>query len=344
MQILQIIEVGIGIALIYLLFSLLATSTAEALAGLLDSRARTLRLLISGLLKGSNAGEDAKTQVAKLYAHPLIKAVTASGLLGRNPSYLSGDTLLASVIAEYRDRSLADQVVMHVESIKSAIDGLPADSPIRFILQEAWRRCEERGEDFQRQFDRWYEEFENRVKGYYRQQTQAVLLVLSVLIAGSLNVDTIAIVRQLSSDPSARVAAVKQAEAVLSEMQKHEPNAKKPDLPATGKPGSAAVPGAPKESTPAGSGVSMADAELSMNLDLLRASGLPLGWDQWQPRRDGAHGIAAWQYIEKAIGILLTALAMMLGAPFWFDMLKRLFEVRSVGLSILERTSRRSGK
>jgi hypothetical protein len=43
----------------------------------------------------------------------------------------------------------------------------------------------------------------------------------------------------------------------------------------------------------------------------------------------------AWLY--KYLGILITALATMQGAPYWFDILKKLINVRSSGVNPAEK-------
>jgi hypothetical protein len=64
--------------------------------------------------------------------------------------------------------------------------------------------------------------------------------------------------------------------------------------------------------------------------------GLPIGWDTgddpqrkwpgWHWKRDGGW----WDQIYwHGLGWLLTALAISLGAPFWFDVLNKFIVVRS---------------
>ncbi len=52
---------------------------------------------------------------------------------------------------------------------------------------------------------------------------------------------------------------------------------------------------------------------------------LPLGWGSQQALADG------WSYIAKIFGLLITAAALMLGAPFWFDLLSKFVNIRGAG-------------
>lgn len=69
------------------------------------------------------------------------------------------------------------------------------------------------------------------------------------------------------------------------------------------------------------------------------STGLPLGWT----RADGValgvvpltwpwHWHLNWKLLlRKLLGVLLTALAISLGAPFWFDMLNKVINIRAAG-------------
>src|SRR5215471_5131565 len=67
--------------------------------------------------------------------------------------------------------------------------------------------------------------------------------------------------------------------------------------------------------------------QLRQHLDELANRGLPLGWggDKVLSSREAG----AWA--TKLAGLLLTALAASLGAPFWFDLVNKLINVRSTG-------------
>lgn len=57
--------------------------------------------------------------------------------------------------------------------------------------------------------------------------------------------------------------------------------------------------------------------------DQLSTLGLPLGWDGWPS------GFTNW--VSTAIGLVLTSAAVSLGAPFWFDSLGKLANLRNAG-------------
>ena len=57
---------------------------------------------------------------------------------------------------------------------------------------------------------------------------------------------------------------------------------------------------------------------------------IPLGWDFEGGPQDLPGGWEAW--VGKVIGLLLTAAAVSLGAPFWFDLLGKVARLRATGV------------
>lgn len=68
-------------------------------------------------------------------------------------------------------------------------------------------------------------------------------------------------------------------------------------------------------------------ATVEQQLDAARATALPLGWNG----ENVGDGSLVWVVLEKIAGILLTGAALMLGAPFWFDVLGKVARLRSSG-------------
>ncbi len=54
-------------------------------------------------------------------------------------------------------------------------------------------------------------------------------------------------------------------------------------------------------------------------------TGIPLGWEEFPSE--------SREWVSKIFGLFITALAVSMGAPFWFDMLKKVVNVRAGSLS-----------
>jgi hypothetical protein len=68
------------------------------------------------------------------------------------------------------------------------------------------------------------------------------------------------------------------------------------------------------------------DAGLKANIDEFRGYALPIGWNI---SRDRDWGSWAGFGFLSLVGWFITASAVSLGAPFWFDMLNKIIVVRS---------------
>jgi hypothetical protein len=135
----------------------------------------------------------------------------------------------------------------------------------------------------------------DRLSGIYKRLSQYVMLILGVLLAVSLNVDSVRVARVLWETPALRSALVADAEK------------------ATAPPASAA--GAPA----AVQQVEQQVGDIAQQVQKVQALNLPIGWSA---------GSFGWLTVP---GWLMTAAAVGLGAPFWFSLLQSLANMRNAG-------------
>ena len=165
-------------------------------------------------------------------------------------------------------------------------------------------------DDLRRAIEQWFDQGMSSVSGWYKRWTMAVQLGLGLALALTLNIDTVNIVRELSANDALRRSLAAQADAA----------ARQP------------VP----VGQAAGEGVSSTPLAISaQSVQALTGSGVPIGW------HDGAlykaqYGSAS-ALMLTIVGWLLTAIAGSLGAPFWFDLLKRVANLRASGPNPAER-------
>jgi len=57
---------------------------------------------------------------------------------------------------------------------------------------------------------------------------------------------------------------------------------------------------------------------------------IPIGWEKTN-LPESCFSLLSCEWWMKILGWILTALALSLGAPFWFDMLKKVMSIRNVG-------------
>ncbi len=306
----EILDVAIGLTLMFLLLSLVSSSIKEALETVMKYRARDLERGIHemfGTVEGKNL-------VALFYNHPLINGLfqgTYNPKDARNlPSYIPSKTFSLAVmdliwLSGKRDPK-GGPPSDPVADFKQAVTQMAGDSNLAGALLPL---IESAGNDIEKvraNIEHWYDSAMDRVSGWYKRRTQVIIAIIGLLLAAFMNIDTLGIARYLNTDQTSRSVLIERAQKLRD------------------------------AGLPADKG-SMTD--LSDPLGWIeRQGGLPLGWalereagqsdaDYDRDWRRPPKTITGWIY--KIGGLLFTVFAISLGAPFWFDVLNRIMVIRS---------------
>ncbi|HMQ64382.1 MAG TPA: hypothetical protein PKE06_27105 [Flavilitoribacter sp.] len=170
-------------------------------------------------------------------------------------------------------------------------------------------------------FKKQYNEIMDRATGWYKRSVQFILLIIGMVIAISFDADTFKIYANLTSNPQARQELLGLAESFVNE--------DKISVYTAGA-DTSAVADTAEVSRLKG----LVDSLLYNEIQNVPTP-LGLGWQsplsaQLKAAEDG--GQKAWRfYIYKLFGWIVTALAVSLGAPFWFDMLQKVIRIRNAG-------------
>jgi len=199
----------------------------------------------------------------------------------------------------------------------------------------------------------WYDSAMDRLVGWYKRKAQLVAFLIGLTLALILNVDSLTIAQAMWREPTLREAIVANAESYVAE---------NPDGAQTGEDG---------EVAPA----HLVIQDLQTSLSGLN---LPIGWtgtptpmDQvadcrpGDVTREGENGLQElfgvrindtcyplvntppfkgeyiYSWLSKLLGLLITGAAAAQGAPFWFDILKKIVNVRSAGVNPRDKEGRR---
>jgi hypothetical protein len=146
----------------------------------------------------------------------------------------------------------------------------------------------------QKSVEDWYNTGMDRVAGWYKRRTQIIIFVMGAVLCVLVNADCIDYAKRLSTDSSLRQSVVAMAEAT----------AKKDPSNDTSK--------APVD-------------QIKDYSKSLTGIGLPIGW----AHADGTSPDYMKDAPSHIMGWVLSAFAISLGAPFWFDMLNKIMVIRS---------------
>ncbi len=153
----------------------------------------------------------------------------------------------------------------------------------------------------------WYDSGMDRVSGWYKRHVQKITLTVAILAAIAVNADTINIATRLSYDATMRQSLVAAAQEY----------AKAPSATQSASIQTVAL------QTQDCQNMDTPECRVKRNLEEIQKPGLPIGW-----QRDALPG-SLFDWLSKILGLALTAFAVSLGAPFWFDMLNKIMVVRS---------------
>ena len=319
----EILDVAIGLALVFLLLSLICSALREIVEAWFKTRAVYLETGIFELLRRD------RSLVQAVYNHPMVAGLfkgdyVASKVTERKPHQstnlpayipaanfaqalldiaargrpapppavgapLAGESALIAGSVRQVDVS-GSLARVTVDNIRSTIQNIGQPDVQRVVLG-ALDRASGDINQAQMHIETWFNGAMDRVSGWYKRRTQAYLVLFGAVFAVAMNVDTIKIARFLYRNESARAALVEMAGTTVRDTSIQR---------AVGS---------------AGAGP-LTHRELLKELDELR---LPLGWGENRPK-----GL-----ILAIVGWLMTGVAVSLGAPFWFDLLNKFMVVRS---------------
>ncbi len=317
----EILDIAIGLILVYLLLSLICTVIREGLEAWTKTRAVHLERGIRALLhdpKGEDLAKD-------LYDHPLVSGLYRGSYepskIKKNGQMPVHQDLPTYIPAGNFARALLD-IVAHRSNPREETDDDSSNAPISLegirasakkISNESVRRAllfaiDTADGDFagaQANLEAWYNSAMDRVAGWYRRRTQYILLAVGLIVTVILNANTFMIANALSQDDALRQALVLEAGLIAHDTSRE---------------------------------AALRQADLRERYAELDRLGLPIGWADGWPGPEREEGQALWSYVGEnpwdgavapIVGWLITVLAISLGAPFWFDVLNKFMVIRS---------------
>jgi len=361
-----VLDIVISLVFIFLLYSLLATIIQEMIASAFHFRAKILERAIFRMLedetkfssrissifylfKKTGNGGDTASASSEFYQHPLIKFLGESKKSSR-PSYINRETFSKVLIDLLRGdqvkpgEDIRPLIQKALDESKTNWGGATISQETLRFLKSIWADAQGDVEKFRESLESWFDETMNRASGWYKKNTQFILFFTGLLIAITFNVDTVNLVGKLQKDPKLREQIVQQADAFAkahpgldqdiqqqkneidrlnSEIEKNSTSLK-PDSLASVKDQELANL-ANKKALQSKRDSLFQQADSLVKTDLKKTNDLlGIGWKTFN---GCSVDVTGW--LRTILGWLITALALSLGAPFWFDMLNKLMKVRS---------------
>lgn len=204
------VDLLIGLALLYLMTSVIASFLVEGLASYLNLRARGLQRFIGQLLEGRATAPSVAMWSRRFYAHPLIQSLhTPTARLdapGTPPSYIPASRYAAVVID-----LLAGQITgtapgspVTLDALKSQLAGMNLPGGLRASIQTALSAGASSLADLRKELETGFDASMERAAGWYKRRTQLFLFGFALALSAAFNLDSFYVANRLLKDPTLR--------------------------------------------------------------------------------------------------------------------------------------------
>lgn len=360
---------AIGMIVIYFFGALLVSSLQELVASILQWRAKHLEESILQLMLSRQVDDDslkkAKTIQRKIYENPLIQSmnqVSFSRLMTwnilkplltfnfvelsnnfkqiihfnreeektkiykkiystANPSYLEPENFATVIIEELSKEVMegGEMPSQKIEDFKKKIQGsqkLPKSlqGTLASLADRAATKVQQ-GENeilaFHKEIETWFNRSMQEASGVYKRNSQAFCFLLGFLLSVLLNLDSIQLYNRIIKDTSLRTALVNSASVIVKSSQTNG---------------------------------EINSAKLETNINNIVGNTLPINLITQQATnlvdcpKTKLNGCSITEgafnpkkVLQALIGWLITTIAIYMGAPFWFQLLTKIVNVRATG-------------
>jgi hypothetical protein len=357
-----IIEVGIGLVLIYLVLSIVVTQINNTVVNVLNLRAENLREWFRDVITDASVRQE-------LLSHPMINIVKTQAQveaqkasenrfmrffkgIGRwmvgmlvpgasdlrytsKVSYVDPQTfanVLLSILVEDQRQFVnvpeEDKVKALIAALRARVGDSPLEKPFEETLETVLKTATSL-QDAQAKLEAWFNGAMNNLSDTFKRRVKTISFIVGLLVAVILNVDTLHVAKTLWNDSTLRESIAVYAERQVRTIDLNEQ---------LGNSGS----------------VNEESAKVQSNVQALLDLRLPIGWhgiditpendspetqalafddkrniNNFSPAYSGDTGTWFGFLAYKIGGWLLTTLAIMQGADFWFNLLRQLSAARS---------------
>ena len=332
-----ILDLVAGMIFIFFLLSIICSSGVEMVLTTSKLRAKLLEEWLSHIFEKSITIKGKSVSLGQAIVDHC--SVTVLSGQGEAPTYVDAKNFASALLEKitYNDdnpKSIAKDLDDYIKAIEdSTILSTELQRVFLMYANEAKDtyiilsvKTASEVELFRHKIETWFDSSMERLGGdLKRRYSRPLTFVMAVLTAVLLNADSISIAKYLYSNPEARTKIATQAYAAAEndsiKSKVKQLNATLHDS-ATKKQDSVTLQQITESLTANVTSIKKSTAALN---DMI-----PLGWSS-QPFNDANGHFSGWMIFQKLAGILATILAIMMGAPFWFDILNKISNLRGAG-------------
>jgi len=323
MQLDALLEVAVGLIFTWLVLSLATVELQDYVGSLFSWRAKFLEQALLNMLKDP-------ALVRRVYEEPIIRALGAMDTRGRlkKPTSLPSGSFASAFLEVIAGGGKKEdsRVVTSVSaaSVRAGLLDLKTENielarTLELVLSGLDSKSLETPDSvakYHKNLSDWFDTVMAQASGWYKGRARVWSFIIGFVLAIIFNVDTLHITQQLWREPTLRAVIVAHAE--------NQARAPQPEI-----------------------------ANLTQTFEDLA---IPVGWNtvpaqdssicSWPPvqpdQRPGVYSagecreltnLPKWGdpygWFLKVFGLVVTGLAAMQGAPFWFEVLRKVLSIRA---------------
>ncbi|MEP6952068.1 MAG: hypothetical protein ABI863_22450 [Ginsengibacter sp.] len=343
-----ILDLVVGIIFVYFLLSIISSSAVEMILTGLKARSRLLEEWLFKIFDKPVTQPDG-TKLSLGQAIMDHCSVTALSDSHKSTSYIDAKNFTSALLEKITfDPADPTSVAKDINEFIDALDKttLLSTEFKRVLLiyaneaKDTYKALSEKTvseiELFRGKVENWFDSSMDRITGTLKKRfSRPATLFVAIIVTVFLNADSIALVKYLYSNPGARAKIAMDAynatkdTALIMQIQqmKTNDNASSKDTVS------------PEE---------IKNTMIKKITEIDRAKQgmsdiMPLTWKAGELRNENGK-FSLRLLFSKITGLLATILAIMMGAPFWFDLLNKISNLRSAGTKPLLSSSEEDKK
>ncbi len=330
MTTIPILDLIAGMIFIYFLMSIISNSAFEGFSALRRIRAKMLEAWIIKTLPGLTD---------HFLGHSLLNGMSEKGKATAYMSSANFSAVLIDAIAKKAGKTpqtLRELSTMIDQVVKENADLIPDDleRALQLFVAEAQQaavladQTKTEFELFRVAVEKWFDSMMERLTGTYKRYAAVFTFVIAFAVTFALNIDSISLAKYLYSNEDAR-NKLAQAAYQAADDSTYENKVKKITTKETS---SYSVDSSSGAITQIKTEIKSADSTRQY-----LASFIPVGWnleaeqkvfDVNRSIKKGCN-LHIYFWLQKICGLLITVFAVCLGAPFWFDVLGKVANLRN---------------
>jgi hypothetical protein len=339
-----ILDLVVGIIFVYFLLSIISSSAVEMILTGLKARSTILEEWLFEIFDKTITQPDG-TKLSLGQAIMDHCSVTALSGKRKSTAYIDAKNFTSALIEKITfDPSNPKSIARDIDELIAVLDKttLLSTEFQRVLLiyaneakdsyLSATKKTASELDIFRSKLEAWFDSSMERITGTLKKRySRPATLVVAIIVTIFLNADSISLAKYLYSNPEARTKIAMQAYGVGQDTNfiKQVQELKVAAADTSSATGLTAEEIKNKMVQKIGD---MDKAKLGLN-DVM-----PLTWKHGELNDDNGN-FSGLLLFSKITGLLATILAIMLGAPFWFDVLNKVSNLRSTGAKPVLTTS-----